>query len=194
MKTKAPILGLAFACLAFTSIPAHAATILFTLEGQAGSGLLPGNETGSIAGVPGTGGLVGSGISFDDVTMTLTIDVAWGSGNGFSDLSGNATVAHIHGPTASGGTASFTENAGPLIDLHTLPGWDPSASDGGISGSVVLTAGQATDLMDGKYYINVHTSTNPGGEIRGNLVVVPEPGSALLAVAALGLAGLRRRH
>lgn len=174
--------------------PAQAATILFSLEGSAGSGLLPGNETGILNGTPGSGGVVGSGISFDDLTMTLSIDIGWGSGNGFTDLTGVATAGHIHGPTASGGTAAFVENAGPLLFLSTESGWDASASSGGFQGDFTLTAGQAIDLMDGKLYINVHTATNGGGEIRGNLVVVPEPSSSFLIAAALGTVCLRRRR
>ncbi|MGI4955026.1 MAG: CHRD domain-containing protein, partial [Janthinobacterium lividum] len=33
-----------------------------------------------------------------------------------------------------------------------------------------LTPAQLADLQAGKYYYNIHTATNPGGEIRGQLV------------------------
>jgi hypothetical protein len=40
-----------------------------------------------------------------------------------------------------------------------------------IAGTVTLNAAQADSLMAGKVYINLHTSANPGGEIRANVVV-----------------------
>ena len=42
--------------------------------------------------------------------------------------------------------------------------------------------------------MNVHTSANGGGEIRGNLVAVPEPSAALFGAASIGLLALRRRR
>jgi hypothetical protein len=41
---------------------------------------------------------------------------------------------------------------------------------------------------DGKEYLNVHTQTFPGGEIRGFLVQTPEP--ATILIFGFGLAGL----
>jgi hypothetical protein len=46
-------------------------------------------------------------------------------------------------------------------------------------------------------YLNVHTVSFPGGEIRADLAVVPEPGTyALVAtgIAGLGLVARRRRQ
>jgi hypothetical protein len=38
-----------------------------------------------------------------------------------------------------------------------------------IKGKEVLTPEQMADLQSGKWYFNVHTKANPGGEIRGQL-------------------------
>jgi hypothetical protein len=189
-KLAAPFLAAVFLSCA----QAFGAIVSLDLLGKGGTGLLPGNENSSVLGVPGRGGERSAGILFNDSTRILTIDIGWGSGNGFTDLTSAATAGHIHGPTTSGGTASFTQDAGVLITLDTLPGWNSSRTNGGLTGTVTLTATQATDLLAGKYYINVHTSTNGGGEIRGNLVVVPEPTAAGLAVAGLGASALRRRR
>ena len=80
-----------FSALSFISSAASAAIVQFDLQGQAGSGLLPGNELAAVVG-GGTGGEVGGGITFDDVTKVLTLNVGWGSGQGFTDLSGDATA------------------------------------------------------------------------------------------------------
>lgn len=185
---------LAIVVLAGCALTARADIIQFDLLGKAGPGLLPGNENGTINGTPGSGGEIGSGISFDNVPLQLTINVGWGSANGFTNLSENASAGHIHGPTASGGTASFTQNAGIAIGLDSQPGWNPSASAGGFNGTLTLNSTQAAQLMNGQFYINIHTANvNPGGEIRGNLVAVPEPGTLVsVFLGATGLVLLRR--
>ena len=56
---------------------------------------------------------------------------------------------------------------------------------------------QESILLAGHYYFNVHTAANGGGEIRGNLVAVPEPGSfALMGLVSVGMAGMvwKRRN
>jgi hypothetical protein len=184
---------LAVMVLAATLASAQAATTQFDLFGRAGGGLLAGNETGTITG--GSGGELGTGIFFDDITRILTINVGWGSGNGFTDLTGIATLGHIHGPTTSGGTASYTQTASPRYDLGGLPGFNSSASSGGFNGTVTINSGDVSALFNGQFYLNFHTSVNGGGEIRGNLVPVPEPSTyALLGIGALGLLGWMRRR
>lgn len=172
-----------------TATPLPAAIVLFDLQGKAGAGLLPGNENPAVTG--GTGGEIGGGISYNDVTNLLTINVGWGSVNGFTNLAGAVNNSHIHGATASSGTASFLENAGVLFNL---PRVDSTANAGSISTSVTLTEPQEAELLAGRYYINVHTTANGGGEIRGNLVAVPEPGRALLAGIGGFMLALRRRR
>lgn len=91
--------------LAGLAQPANAAIVIFQLQGNAGFGLLGGNENPPVTG-GGSGGIVGDGIFFDDVTNELTINVAWGSGNGFTDLTGDATAMHIH----DAGSPDFSES------------------------------------------------------------------------------------
>ena len=74
----------------------------------------------------------------------------------YSGLSGPATAAHFHGP------AIVAANAGVV-----LPWSGQIASP--MEGSATLTAAQAADLLAGKWYANIHTAANPGGEIRGQM-------------------------
>ena len=89
--------------------------------------------------------------TLDTTTKTLTWTVD------HSGLSGPATGAHIHGPADPGA------NAGVLV-----PFTGDLASP--IKGSAVLTDAQIAQLEAGKWYVNIHTAANKGGEIRGQLV------------------------
>ena len=73
----------------------------------------------------------------------------------YSGLSGPATAAHFHGPAETGA------NAGVAVPVE--------AKASPFSGSATLTDAQAADLTAGKWYFNVHTEKNKGGEIRGQL-------------------------
>jgi len=76
-----------------------------------------------------------------------------------------------------------------LASSHT-----PSGTRAGrITGSRVLTDTHETWLLQNRLYINIHSINFPGGEIRGQLVLVPEPATVLLVLC--GAAGLlvRRR-
>ena len=76
----------------------------------------------------------------------------------YTGLSGPATGAHFHGPAMPG------QNAGVVVPIGA-----PLASP--ISGSATLTPSQAADLTAGKWYVNLHTAANPGGEARGQVGV-----------------------
>lgn len=164
----------------------HAAIVPFNLQGKAGLGLLPGNEN-VVVNNGGTGGLLGTGIQYDDVTRDLSINVGWGSGRGFVNLSGDATQMHIHGP------AAFNQDAGVLLTLNNLPGFNASGINGGFIGTVNIPLANVSDLLAGRLYINVHTGGNSSGEIRGNLTAVPEPTSMCLLSLAVSAAVWRSR-
>jgi len=88
-------------------------------------------------------------IDFDPASKKLTWKL------NYSGLTGPATAAHFHGPAEPG------KNAGVAVPI--APATSPT------EGSATLTDAQAADLVAGKYYVNVHTAANPGGEIRGQV-------------------------
>lgn len=173
-------------CLIAAPQSLDAQLVNFNLAGTAGSGLLPGNEN---PGANSTGSGDAIGIVFNSATNELSIDVAWGSGNGFTDLTGDASAMHIHGP------ADINTNGGVLYNLGALSGFDGSATDGGFNGSVTLATGDVQTLFDGNLYLNIHTPDNGSGELRANLfAAVPEPSSmAIIGLAGTLLAFRRRR-
>jgi hypothetical protein len=89
-------------------------------------------------------------IDYDAATKKLSWKIT------YSGLSGPATAAHFHGPAEPG------KNAGVAVAI-------PNAGTSPVDGSATLTDAQAADLMAGKYYVNIHTAANPGGEIRGQV-------------------------
>ena len=89
--------------------------------------------------------------TFDTDTNLFTYHIE------YSDLSGPAVAAHFHGP------ATETTAAPPVVFIKTKPIVSP------IDGTATLTPEQAKDLLDEKWYFNVHTAANPGGEIRGQI-------------------------
>ncbi len=91
--------------------------------------------------------------TLNTATNELTWDVT------FSGLTGPAIAAHIHGPAGPG------QNAAPVV------GFDPPKTPAGeIKGSTVILKSQVADLKAGKWYVNIHTPANKGGEIRGQLM------------------------
>ncbi|GAB5559903.1 MAG: hypothetical protein SynsKO_15500 [Synoicihabitans sp.] len=177
-----------------TTLGLSAQVIEFDIVGQGGSGLLGSNELHATA-TPGSGGELNSGITYNTATQILTVDIGWGSSNGFTDLSGPATGAHIHGDAGQSGTAGVVLNFGTNADFSFATG----ASNGGVTGASDISGLTTADLLAGNWYINIHTEDNSSGEIRGNLVqvsAVPEPSTfaLLIGFGALGMVSTRRRR
>jgi len=93
-------------------------------------------------------------LTYDPATRVVTWTIT------YSGMSGPVTMAHFHGPAAPG------KNAGVVIWL-TKQG---SPVESPIKGEATLTPEQAQQFAAGEWYINVHTQSHPGGEIRGQVM------------------------
>lgn len=178
-------------------LPSFAFADLFVLSptGNGGDGLL-GSNIDPAPTNPGSGGLGPTGITLDSVTQTLTIDIQWGSANGFEDLTGNVAMLHLHGPTPSDAPNSFDERGPLMINLGNSLNFDPSGTGGSLTESFFVSNQEIEWILAGRTYINVHTDANlQFGEIRGYLIVVPEPASgAIILPLLLGMLKRNRRY
>jgi hypothetical protein len=154
-------------------------------------------------GSPGTG--YGT-VDYDNVLHTLTLNA------NFSGLTGTTSASHIHAPTAvaltgTAGVATTTPSfAGfPLgvtsgsysnvLDLTQSSSYNPSyvSANGGTTASA--EAALTSAIAAGKAYWNIHSSTFPGGEIRGFLIpAVPEPTSCFLVTIGMVYLGCVSRR
>jgi len=162
-----------------------AAVALLALAGNASGQILQGSfPIDGSQPVPPTGSsATGVGIvSLNTNTNLLTWNIT------FSGLSAPETVAHFHGPAAPGA------NAGVQLGL---PLGSPKL------GSATITPTQAADVAAGLWYVNIHSSAFPGGEIRGQVLVGPAVpafgtpaliGLTILVGAAATFLLLRRRR
>ncbi len=106
--------------------------------------------------------VVTSGSGFASVQLagdTLTFKIS------YRDLSGPAVAAHFHAPAPASGTAGVQFDLAPF---HR----GPLATEGLFVGSITLAPEQKTALLNGDFYINLHTAANAGGEIRGQVAPV----------------------
>ncbi len=169
------ILG-ALTVAAVTTLQADAQTHVWNF------GLDGAQETPAVV-TPGTGTAT---VTYDTATRYLEWEVH------YQDLVANSTNAHFHGP------AAFGEGpAGVVLGMvSSTPATILQADIGGTFGSLIgyhtITEEMEAQLLAGLWYINIHSTQHPGGEIRGQ--VVPEP----TALALLGFVGttllMRRRR
>jgi hypothetical protein len=161
-----------FAILLSTAVFSQAALIPLGISpagSSAAVGLSPTNEVPPLTG-SGSGGVLGGGVIFDESTFTLHLSVGCGSATGFTDLTGPATGAGIFGPAQTNQTAAL------LVDLESLTFPAANPADGGIIfGDVVYATNDVPGLLAGLDYINIATTNNPDGEIRGQLIPLDLP-------------------
>jgi hypothetical protein len=179
------------------SLPAHAAKIVY-------SAAMSGPAESPPVASPGAGTV---SVTFDTVGLTMQVKA------NFAGLVGTTTVAHIHCCTAVAGAG----NVGVATYPVTFPGWPAGVQSGsynqafdmslassytagflGANGGTAAGAfaGLLAGLDAGKGYFNVHSSFAPGGEIRGFLAKVPEPGTLTLmglGIVAIGLLRVWRK-
>ncbi len=197
MKTTARLMWMMVAVFSLAAPLAAKAAIISYAATLSGAAENPVNAS------PGTGVAT---VTYDDVAHTLRVQV------NFSGLTGTTTAAHIHCCVAAPG------NAGVATPAPTFPGFPAGVTSGSYDQLFDLTlassfnapfvaanggtaAGAEATLSAGMQnvnaYFNIHTSTFPGGEIRGFLQAarVPEPQSAwLIGLALLALSLVQRRH
>ena len=133
-----------FAALAAVSLMAAGAASAATVNYMA---TLAGASEGPANSTKGSGMVMAT---LDTATKAFSYEVT------YAGLTGPAVAAHFHGPAAAGA------NAGVMVPMTTL------ASP--IKGTATLSDAQIADLNAGKWYFNIHTAANPGGEVRGQLM------------------------
>jgi len=132
---------------------------------DAAVGLSPLNEVPAAANSNGSGDEISAGISFDTDTSMLTLALGYGSAAGFTNLTGPATGMHIHGPAGPGTNAQVVVSLAPYHFTQVDP-----AGGGIIYGQVKIPTDKVAGLLANLYYINLHTASYPGGEIRAQLI------------------------
>jgi hypothetical protein len=117
------------------------------------SNMLTGAQENPPVASQGQGIIVGF---YDDVSNVISYGIS------FNDLTGNTTAGHFHAPAPVG------TNAPVIIGYMGFP---TGVKSGLYTNTHVLNATQEAQLLAGLWYSNIHTSTSPGGEIRGQIVL-----------------------
>ena len=137
-------------------------------------------------------------LSYDVTLMGLDLDGNQTPGN----PNDNVTRTHFHAaPAGSNGGIVFGQidaNASLRNDLDDLVVNPATGRITGVwdnlEGNGTMLGAQLANLLANNLYFNVHTADHGGGEIRGQVIFIPEPASiALCLLACVPLACLRRR-
>jgi len=155
-----------------TALASQAAVLQFDLSPDGTDvdvGLSPSNAVPAVTNSMGSGNeLMGDGIFYDTDAGLLMLSIGYGSAGGFTNnLTGGVIAAHIHGPAPAGEASSNI--VADLKEIHFVAA--TGATNGGvIMGGVMVETNKSQPLLDGLWYINLHTEANPDGEIRGQLI------------------------
>lgn len=157
-----------------------AAVMLAAATAQAGIFTFTATLTGAEATPPNGSSASGSATAvFDSDLNQFAVAGTYGG------LAAPATASHVH--------VGVVGVSGPVVVPLLTVGGVTGTFSGSKSG---LTKFEIHDLLFSGWYINVHDTAFPGGEIRGQLVLasVPEPETyaAIAGVGLLGFAAWRR--
>lgn len=179
---------LCYGLLSAATTSAHAELIPFfaSLDGAQEAPQVPpigGPSTVTQKDFPGTGA---AAVTFDDVTNLLSWNVVFGG------LIAPTVDAHFHGPSNPGDPAGFGIASPVQVSIRDVSGLSSPLIGSFDLDNLVNESFHESNLLAGLWYINIHTTAFPSGEIRGQVLRVPEPHPlALLGLGAVAL-GLTR--
>ncbi len=180
------------AALTALALPAVAHDVIY-IASLSGANESPANNSA---------GLGSARFTINEDNFTMRVEAS------FSGLTGDTTNAHVHCCTATPGVLT----AGVATPLPTFPGFPSGVKEGTYDQTFDMTkteswnaafisanggtTGSAFNALlggigSGRAYLNIHSTSFGGGEIRGFLTLqpIPEPETYALMLAGLGLVG-----